>query len=275
MAKRRVQKKGVRYVANTIVKYGGKGYPKYTDALPKAREVYGELVKSGERVTVNNILGYVRKKRGVKKGKVPKVYSRLLELSDYFELIEYPIYITRTTNEVWFKSKLFPEGIGDIRGGDTPSYNEYFAPFVGYINGLKGLSNTDDKLYETEWKVKCTEPIFNKKTKRWESEIISCDGSGDRFDYGFDPKNPYEKPQDLIISQKEPAPGVTIPEDKKAKPEPSGETVDKDLLQKQTEKLQAEVEIKRQENISQALKAFGEGKLTKQEFKEIMALIKK
>jgi hypothetical protein len=281
MVKKRSQTKGVRYIANTIVKYSGKKYPKYRDALPKAREVYADIVKSGSKVTVNNILGRVRVKRGAKKDKVPKIYSKLLDLNDYFGLIDYPVYITRTTNQVWFKSKLFPEGLPDIQGGSTPSYNEYFAPFVSYINSLKGLSNTDDKLYETEWKVRCTEPIFNKKAKRWESEIISCDGTGDRFDYGFDPNNPYGTPQDLIVSQKEPRVSVSTPEPEKAQPAATGEAVDKDLLVKQTkklevetEKIKAETEQKRQENISNLLKMFGEGQLTKAEFKELMNKVK-
>lgn len=275
MVKRKSQTKGVRYVAKVLVKYSTKKYPKYTIALPKARELYSDIVGAGSKVTVNNILSRIRNKRGVGKSKVPKLYSRLLDLSDYFELIEYPIYITRTTNKVWFRSKLFPSGLPDIEGGSTPSYNEYFAPFVGYVNGLKGLSNTDDKLYETEWKIRCTEPIFNKKNKRWESEIISCDGSGDRFDYGFDQDDPYGKPQDLIVSNIEPRPSVSTAEEVKLEPGAIGEANDKDLLEKQSRKLEAELEIKRQENISQALKAFGEGRLSKLEFKELMSLIKK
>lgn len=274
MAKSGGRTKKVRYVATVLTKYKSKEYAKYSAALPKAREIYSDLQKSGSKVTVSNILSYVRKKRVAKKSKVPKIYSRLLESRYYFELIEYPIYITRTTNEVWFKSKLFPEGAEDIQGGSTPSYNDYFAPFVAYINSLKGLSDTDDKLYETEWNVRCTEPIFNKKTKRWESEIISVDGTGDRFDYGFDPKNPQEKPQELLISQQLPAQGVSTTKEPEVKPTAVAEARDKDILEQEVRKKEADVELKRQENISNLLKLFGEGQLSKAEFKELMNKIK-
>ena len=47
--------KGTRYIAQKLTKYYKKRYPKYADALPKAREVFKNLKDNGDKVILANI----------------------------------------------------------------------------------------------------------------------------------------------------------------------------------------------------------------------------
>lgn len=265
--------KGIRYIAKALTRYQRKEYPKYRDALVKARDIKKTLDATGQKIILKNIFPLVRKPKRTKAG-VPQIETKLRDLSYYFELADYPTYIARTTNEVFFTSKLFPKGADPIRGGTVPAYETYFAAYVNYINSIKSQTDVEDKRYETEWMVTCTEPVYNKSRRRWESEIISTDGNGERFDYGFNPKKPNKVAQEPILSGIEQKVHET-----KEKPSQAKETTETDenirKLEAEARKLEAEAEIARQTNITNALKLFGEGKLTKLEFKEIMQQIKR
>lgn len=259
--------KGVRYIANALRKYKGKRYSNYNDALSKARELKVLLDSSGHRVLLKNIFPLVCKPKRLC---VPELDSKLLELSYYFELSDYPTYISRVTNEVFFLSKLFPSGLNEIQGGSFPVYEDTFRFYVNYINSIKGKTDESEKRYESEWMVRCTLPVYNRSRKRWESEIISTDGTGDRFDYGFNRDKPESPSDGLVLS------GVEK-EDVKLKVSDSDLPSSKEEKIKDSEslKLESQAELLRQENITTALKLFGEGKLTKLEFKELMQQIKR
>lgn len=261
--------KGVRYIAKSLTKYFHSSYPKYSDALPKAREIFTELKKNKKPVKLGNIFPFARKKRTGKK-QSPEIDSKLSALSYYFELVTYPIYILRNTNEVWFISKISPQGLPAIQGGTMPEYEEYFAPFVNYANGMAKQTNPDEKRYDSEWNITCTPAVFNPSKKRWESKIISVDGTGTPMDYGFDPKRPAKIAKAPVLSETE----VSVPEPAeqvgKAK-----ETTKPGVSDIEVRKIEAQTEQERQKNIANALKLYGEGMLTKMEFKEIMAQIKK
>jgi hypothetical protein len=191
-AKKRAYKpvfKGVRYVAKVLVKYGGKEYSSYGKALPKAREVYAELVASGEKVRVGSVMGKVRVKRGSvpKKGEVPQLPLNLQRTAYFFELQDYPRWIKMTTDKIWFKSKLWRSELGVVQGGTFPEYRDYFAAFVNYCNKqmAKADKEGDTGRYANEWLVKCDTVRWNPATKRFECEIISVDGDGQENDYGF------------------------------------------------------------------------------------------
>ena len=191
-AKKRAYKpvfKGVRYVAKVLVKYGGKEYSSYGKALPKAREVYAELVASGEKVRVGSVMSKVRVKRGTvpKKGEVPKLPINLQRTAYFFELQDYPRWIKMTTDKIWFKSKLWRSELGVVQGGTFPEYRDYFAPFVNYCNKQMAKSDKEGETgrYQNDWLVKCSNVHYNPATKRFECEIMSVDGDGQENDYGF------------------------------------------------------------------------------------------
>lgn len=204
--------KGVRYVANVLVKYYGKKYPSYSLALPKAREVYASLQGSGVKVTISAIRGIVSKKRLPKDSGIPKMDDSLLQVSPYFELIDYPTYILRSSNKIRFKSKLIPEGLPSIMGGEKVDYSKYFAPYVNHINKMAGLTRPEDNRYETDWLVTCTAPYFDTAKKEWVSEIISLDNLGDEVDYGFNPNKPSVSPEKAIVKGKLPSEVKSAPE---------------------------------------------------------------
>jgi hypothetical protein len=272
MSKRKSTYKGVRYIAQSLTKYFGKQYPNYKSALPKARELKDQLDKEGKNVRLQNIFPLVRKGGAGKKG-APELDPELARMSYYFELQRYPSLIARVSNEIWFKSKITPSDSGDIQGGSYPDYSEYFSPYVGYINALAAQYDREESRYSNDWLVMCTPPVYNRYKKRWESEIISVDGEGTPIDYGFNPKKPSQTAPE--------APEVPTPqaraESAPTRPEtPKTTTPEKDVkvIQAETDKIKAETEQKRQENISNLLKMFGEGQLTKAEFKELMNKIK-
>jgi len=187
----KIKYKGVRYIAKALVKYQTKKYPNYKIALPDARRYFSELKLGGKKVRLSNLWELSRtRKATVQKSAIPIIDRNLLELSFFFELVDYPTWIARCTNKIWFTSKIIPEYSNDIQGGTIVSYEEYFAPFVNYINGMKALTSPEDNRYETDWLVTCTTPIFNTISKRWESKIISVDSDGNDFDYGFNPNIP-------------------------------------------------------------------------------------
>lgn len=204
--KKRIYKpkyKGVRYIAKALKYYQSKKYPNYNKALPDARKFLAEIKSSGQKVKLSSIwnLSRNRRQKGTgKKTKAPKIDKNLLEIKKYFELIDYPTWIARCSNEIWFVSNIIPDYVSDIQGGSIITYEEYFSSFVNYINSIKALTNIEDNDYETSWRVTCTEPYENSATKRWESKIITVDADGDEFDYGFDPKIPTLIATNPIIS---------------------------------------------------------------------------
>ena len=77
-------------------------------------------------------------------------------------------------------------------------YEQYFRPYVSFINSQKGLTDPEDKRYETQWFITCTPPVYNRAKKRWESKIISTDQNGDEFDYGFKRGTPERKAKKIV-----------------------------------------------------------------------------
>ena len=187
--------KGVRYIAKSLAKYQKGKYPSYNKALPDARKYLATLKENNEKVILKNIWKYSRKRKPTTtksgaRGKAPTIDKNLLDYSFYFDLIDYPTWILRCTNRVYFVSNLIPSRLPVIQGGTSIDYEDYFAPYVNFINGMKGLTNPEENRYETDWLVTCSEPAWNNATKRWESKISSIDSNGNEFDYGFDPNTP-------------------------------------------------------------------------------------
>lgn len=276
--------KGVRYLAQTLTKYFNKKFPSYTSAMPKARELQAKFKKSGVKVGVASVFAVMRKKRG--KAVVPKLPRKLTEPQYYFFLVDYPAYIARCDKQIWFHSKLWKKGLGDIQGGTVPDYATWFAPYVQFINSIAGQTSKDDNRYEHEWLVMCTPLRFNRNKQRYESEIISVDSNGNRITYGFNPEK--QAPQRVSEPQKGKVPPteVKVPkiEEKPApevvKPVPGGGTESVEslaarerLAMAEAKLASAQAEKSRQENVSNLLKLFGQGVLSKAEFKELMSKI--
>lgn len=266
---RKKQYKGVRYVAKVLKKYYPKRYPNYKASLPQARIVFNQIKSEGKKVTVRSINAIVRHKKG-KKRNVPEIDQQLRVLSNYFALVEYPTWILRTTNQVWFTSKLWKSDLDDIQGGSLITYEEYFAEYVNYINGMKAMTNPEDNRYETEWMVKCTEPHFNRTKKRWESKIISCDGEGDEFDYGFNPKTPNKRLKSPLMS------GVKKQDNVNVAPSPESTSGAEPGVSKAKDIELEKVELERdkQANIKMAMELFKNNVISKLEFKELLSKIK-
>lgn len=136
--------------------------------------------------------------------KPPFVDSNLTKPSYYFEMGDYPTWILRSSKDVWFVSNLIPDNLPDIQGGTLVEYQDYFAPFVNYVNGMASMTEPESKDYEDDWFVSCTEPEWNEENGRWESEIISIDADGNIMDYGFDPLSPYKLAEKVITTERKP-----------------------------------------------------------------------
>jgi len=291
--KRKIQTKGVRYIAEKLNKYFGKKYPTKKGALPQAKEILSKLKANGEKVTIKNISNIVRVKRGStpKKGEAPKIYRELASPVEYFLLADYPNWIQRTTNEVWFDSKISPEGLPMIQGGSVVEYQEYFKPFVDYINGMISLEEGNEDLYQTEYFVVCTEPNIRNANKRWESQIIAIGNDGIPYNFGFDSKNPDKMPtmvettpdgrvgtkwnEKVQQEEKKPQKRGRKPKEgtepkpkspKKPKTKPKGKS-----KTKPDSDAKSKVELKRLQLIEKIYDMFLQGKITKEEMQKMVA----
>jgi hypothetical protein len=212
--------KGVRYINKALKKYGGK---KYLDAdlrKEKAREIYDYLKSTNQKVILENIFNYQKKPKQStgKQGQAPQLPKNLSKISYYFELIEYPAWILGASNEIYFTSSVSPEDKPAIQGGVKIDYTDYFQDFVGYCNDLKSFTDPEEDYYTSDWLVTCTDPVFNPATKRWESKIITVTGTGEPFDYGFNPKQPKTTPKTLTLSSLAPKPSQTSKKPAKTPP---------------------------------------------------------
>jgi len=206
--------KGVKYIALKLNKYFKKKCPKYTDALPKAREIFEDFKQRGEKVTVKNIFGVTRKKqlrpfskKVVPPSEAPELPEELSALTNFFDLGDYPPKIATAPDNLYFRSTISPSGLEDIQGGVaidyTQVYEDYFKDFVTYINKLKAMTDPELKIYEQEWFVRCLEPELDEKTGKWISLIVSTDAKGEQDDqisnYGFDPTDPNRSPDESLL----------------------------------------------------------------------------
>ena len=286
--------KGVRYIASKLNKYFEKKYPTKQSASVKAKEILSKLKSNGEKVTIKNISKLIRTPRGTnpKKGVAPIIYRELAEPNEYFALVQYPDWIQATTNEVWFDSKISPEGMPMIQGGSKVDYN-YFRAFVDYVNKIVALEQGNEDLYQSEWFVVCTKPNNKNPRKRWESQIIAIGSDGIQYSFGFDPKNPDNLPTkvettpDGRVGSKWNEEGNEPP--KKAPKEPSGGNAPKPKKQpkgktpkKTTPKVpkgkskpdvdaKSKVELKRLTIIEKIMDMFLQGKITKDEMNTMIA----
>lgn len=254
--------KGTRYVANVLRKYFKRKYPTYSSALPKAREVFAQLQSEGKKITVVNIEGLIRKKRGPNKPKVkaPELFYKLQQAAPYFELIKYPAYILTTTNQITFTSNLFNEGISEIKGGQKTDYRETFQEFVNFCNKMHSQQRISDS-QEIQVYVVCTAPEQDKQTKEWVSRIISVNEQGLEEDFGFEPG-----PSNVQIA-------YTKSKQPKQQTQPSPQPQQPASPDVETLRIQAELEKTRQENIGIALDLFRKGQISKLEMKEMMSII--
>ena len=264
VAKKKV--KGTRYVANVLKKYFKKRYPTYNSALPKAREIVAQLKLQGLKVNTRNVRGLGVQYKRLPKAKTkqaPYLFYRLLQPMPYFNLQDYPVYIKNTTNEIFFVSPLFNQEVEEIQGGTKPKYSKTFSGYVDFVNKEIADQGGRENQYETDYRVVCLPPEYNKVTKRWESQIVSINAKDEPQDYGYIPSQP------LIPAtgpaKKEP---TTTPAQK-----PPQKPVAKES--EKTAEIKAETEKTRQENLNLAMKLFLNKDISKSEYKEMIEMIKK
>jgi hypothetical protein len=257
MKKTKPKYKGTRYVAKVLKKYFKKKYPTYNSALPKAREINDLLKKSGQKLTVKNVSELIRKKRGPKQQKktAPELFYKLKTPLYYFDLVDYPTYINDTTSEIHFVSKLFNEPDYEIQGGQRQPYSNLFSSYVNYVNSIID-DDSDD--YANEYMVMATEPVYNNQNKRWESEIISTDKSGQQKDYGFDSGQP--PVSSIATQQKSTIRSQKIQERKEEKIQKSQQTIQKEL----------DLKLSKEKSRQLAMELFLKNKISKLEYKRMI-----
>lgn len=240
------KKKGIRYIAKVLRKYGGKKYKKYNDALSKAREVLIDLKSRGEKAKVKTVLNITRKHRVSKEEpkEAPSLLSSLTDPNPYFFLSDYPIDIFRTSSEIIFVSKLFNKGVEEIEGGKKPSYTKTFSGFVNYLN--KEIKEREEAY---NYLVMCTPPKYDKKRKKWIVEIIATDPDGEQTTFGYEP---------TIVTEGE---DISRPSKKEQKP--------KEITKSDEERIkELDLILTKEKSRQQANEMFLKGLYTKKEYKE-------
>jgi hypothetical protein len=285
--KRKTQTKGVRYIAEKLNKYFVKKYPTKKGALPKAKEILETLKskpnKEEQKVTIKNISKLIREPRDgrPKKGEAPKLFRELAVEQDYYELSNYPEWIQKTTNEIWFNSTISPDGLPMIQGGSVVKYEEYFKSFMDYANEMIALTEGNMDSANMEYKVVCTKPNNKNARKRWESEILSIGSDGIQYNFGYDPKNPNFVPTMVEMTPKgrdgsrwdeesKETPPKTPKEPKgkklpKPKKEPKGKTPKKPKGKPDSD-AKIKVELKRLNIVEQINELYLKGLIDKEEY---------
>jgi len=190
--------KGLRYITNGLLKKYPKRYKSRSEASDVAKQLLLDLKGSNTKVTLGNALKLlVDKRRDERLSKVSyNLPNDLIELKPYYDFYEYVDLIKGLDDSprILFTSNIIPVGLPDIISGNEYEYEDYFAPFVNYIDKLRKLSSID--LYEQEWFIRCTEPKRAKgkeETSKCDyiSRIIVCDVEGSEVSdgYGFDPND--------------------------------------------------------------------------------------
>ena len=215
--------KGVRYINNVLKKQYPKKYANTKERQALASELFNVFKETKQKVNVKNIKNLIKEKRqGGKKPTAPLLDEGLSAPTNYFNLIDYPLFISRMaqTPEVYFESKIIPKGLPDLAGGYDYDYTDYFRPFVKFIDTLRGL-DTNTTRYQNQYYVVCTEPIFNKDKKIWISEIISCDDEGIEQRYGFNADDIESLPTEEWNEKNQPiSPPTAKPEKPTEQPKP-------------------------------------------------------
>lgn len=190
--------KGLRYITNGLLKKYAKRYKSRSEASDVAKQLLLDLKGSNTKVTLGNALKLlVDKRRDERLSKVSyNLPNDLIELKPYYDFYEYVDLIKGLDDSprILFTSNIIPVGLPGIISGNEYEYEDYFAPFVNYIDKLRKLSSID--LYEQEWFIRCTEPKRAKgkeETSKCDyiSRIIVCDVEGSEVSdgYGFDPND--------------------------------------------------------------------------------------
>ncbi len=194
--------KGVQVIARRLVKYFPNKFSNYTSALPDARLVLSQIRDAGEKVNNKNIFSKIRTPRKPKR-KSPILKERLGEPVDYFELSEYPGWISKCQNNLLFTSKLIPSSIQQpFPGGADYDYAKYFSHYVDYIDSMQKKREDEGKEKEKSgtWHVMCTPPIpYKNKKGFWITKIISVDSTGTEWESEFNPNAPTKSAKETII----------------------------------------------------------------------------
>lgn len=243
------KKKGVRYIARVLQKYGGKKYKKYSDALVKSRSVLQDLQSKGEKVKVKTVLGVTQKHRVKKR---PELYYKLQAPEPYFSLIDYPVYINNTTNEITFVSDLFNTQTNEVQGGQKPQFKESFSQFVGFLN-----KKITDRTQAYDYRVMATPPEQDPQTKKWVSKIIAIDPDGQPTTFQFTP-TPVQ-----TIGKRAAKP---IP---KQQPQPKREKSEQEIIK------ELDLKILKEKSRQQANEMFIKGLYSKKEYKDEIDRINK
>lgn len=168
------------------------------DARVKAKEIQQELKRDKKKVTIGNIMAYVKKKRK-RKEEIPPLPPEMLSPNNYYILANYPdLILTEVDKRITLISKVSPKGVPPIKGGQDIDYYEYFADFVDYMNENVNLKKEQEGVDPgsdlDDWFVMCV--LVDKEKNIY--EIISCTEEEEEYLYGFDPNKSKNKPNKLI-----------------------------------------------------------------------------
>jgi len=205
LVKRKVDKfKTLSHVRQLTKKYYGYGKRKKFKTKQElaefTRDVYDYYVNfqgsNSQRVTLKKIRDFVREsdvyRRKVKEKQAPKDLPYILPqfegITPYFILSQIPTSMVGWADIELVSPMMMSKGMRLV-SGESYTYEDTFKDFVNYINDLnaKRVSGTSDFYFRL-----VVEDAKKLKNGNWEIEIISCDNTGAKVDYGFNVKFPDE-----------------------------------------------------------------------------------
>lgn len=248
-----------------------------------ARDVYDWYSQKGEKVTISKLRGYVKETIGVERkkkkaeGTIKEIFDdvliqRYLDRVPYYELNDMVDAIATFRKVNIYSPMTLPSGMVLI-GGVSYRYEETFKPFVDYLNELN--VNRVSGLSDFYVRLVFESAEYDKKTDRWNVELISCDTNSKKEDYGFNPLNPSnsklddDKIKDRIETEQniprtiEEKVDAILKEERKeeGKPTEIAETqkqVQKIEVEKQKRTANIDILMKKKESIMQDMKLYKE-----------------
>jgi hypothetical protein len=163
-----------------------------------ARDIYFKLRGAGKKIIHANIKAQIDSDYPrefsirTQKKHPPEIPSNLLGMYHFFDSPRFMSGVKQLPSDLWVKSKMiWGKGIA-FRGGTVLDYDYTFKSITDYLGKLdKAFKGSDGEVglpYDSDMLLRFYTPVsWSNVKKRWEVEIILCDGKGERQSYGWEP----------------------------------------------------------------------------------------
>lgn len=172
------------------------GFVVWGSELDISRDIYYRLKNEGAKPTSYNIDRIIKDiyppKRKIDKKHAPEIPEAYLRPYHFFDSPMFMKRIADLSPDIWIKSKMIFGKDIFYRGGQYLDYSETFKGITDYLGRIdkeyKNSEGWNGLNYSEDMYIRFLTPLsWHGVNKRWEIEIITCNSSGERLNYGYVP----------------------------------------------------------------------------------------